>query len=282
MKKLSNEHKRKISESLVLRWKRGDFNSNRIRNIWRKTALLGIAKKGKPNPNKYIPSQEMLDDYSKMGDKDLSNKYEVSRRLVIKIRKEYNLPTFNLQHGTKLHEFRDGKEYKWCQKGHWELVENFGIHSSRYDGLRGHCKLHANESSKKSQTKRHATPEGKAAVRFQNNRRKTAVILWEYQDEKRAMELYQNRCGYCGTRVTYRTVEFDHIIPVAKGGKTIPENMLPSCMECNRGVNGKKAKEVMVWLKSKFGIDRAELILEDIQRKQSIISMETSERLSNL
>lgn len=282
MKTLSDEHKRKISESIKMRWERGDFDSERIRSVWRETALSGIARRGRPSPNKFVPSQEMLNDYSKMGDKELSAKYGVSRKLIIKIRKEYSLPRFNNQHGTYPHEFRDGKEYKWCGSGHWDLVENFGVHASRYDGLRGHCKLHSNESSNRSNKKMLETPEGKAKLRFRNNRRKTSIILWEFRDEKRAMQLYKKRCGYCGTPVNHKTVEFDHILPISKGGKTIPENMIPSCVKCNRGVNGKKAKDVLVWLHSKFGVDIGDCIYEDICGKQNIIAYETKERLESL
>lgn len=274
--KLTDEHKANIAKSVKMRWERGDFNSEAIRNKWRETALSGIAKKGRKNPNKYIPSQEMIDDYSKMGDKDLSSKYGVSRRLIGVIRKEYNLPRFNNQFGLRPHEFRDGKEYKWCGSGHWELIENFGVHSSRYDGLRGHCKFHSNQSSYKSNRKILDTPEGKAKLRFRNNRRKTVFTVWEYQDEKRSMQLYGKRCAYCGVPITYKTVQFDHIIPVSKGGTTIPENMLPACMSCN---NNKKAKDVVSWLNHKFGNDIGGAIYESICEKQNIIAYETKERI---
>lgn len=280
--KLSDEHKKNIGLATKKMWADGVFDSKDIRDVWRKTALSGIAKKGRVGPNKFVPSQEMLDDYSKMGDLDLSNKYRVSRRLVIKLRKEYKLPRFNNQHGTYLHEFKDGKEYKWCGTGHWELVENFGVHSSRYDGLRGQCKEHSNESSRKAKQKEYSTPEGKARLRFRNNQRKTALIVWEYSDELRAFELYENRCAYCGTPLTYKSVEFDHIVPVSKGGKTVPENMIPTCVKCNRGVNGKKAKDLDEWLRSKFGISYfSDCILENIRRNQRIIKRETRNRVES-
>ena len=281
-KVLSKEHRENIAKAVKARWKRGDFNLESIREKWRQTALNGIAKKGKPNIHKFVPSKEMMDDYSLMGDLDLSSKYGVSRKLIMRIRKEYNLPRFNNKHGTYPHEFKDGKEYKWCGSGHWELVENFRLHSSRYDGLRGHCKAHANKMAIKSHTKINNTEEGKAKIRFQNNRRKTAIILWEYQDEKRAMQIYEKRCGYCGTEINYKTVEFDHILPVSKGGKTIPENMIPSCVECNRGVNGKHTKDIVSWLHSKFGEDIGDFICKEIQRKQTVIAQETKERLDIL
>lgn len=277
-KKLSDEHKKKIGEASKRSWKNGVFDSERIRNIWREIALSGIAKKGKPSLNKFIPTQDMLDDYSEMGDNDLASKYGVSRRLIIKIRKDYSLPRFNNQHGTYPHEFKDGKEYKWCGSGHWELIENFGIHSSRYDGLRGHCKEHSNESSRRAKKKEYSTPEGKARMRKNNHKRKSGFILWEHEDELRAMELYQNRCGYCGNKVSFHTVEYDHFVPISKGGQTVPSNMIPSCVTCNRGVNGKKAKDAYTWLIQRFG-EMGRKVFEYIMEKQSIIQEETKERV---
>ena len=73
--KLTEEHKKNIGEAVKRMWQSGVFDSARIRNKWRETALSGIAKKGRKSPNKYTPSQEMIDDYSEMGDKDLATKY---------------------------------------------------------------------------------------------------------------------------------------------------------------------------------------------------------------
>lgn len=224
-------------------------------------------------------TDEMLADLSLMGDKEFAKKWDTSRQYPIRNRKRLGIKSFTPQHDLKPHKIENGQEYKWCGSGHWELIENFGVHTSRYDGLRGHCKIHSNESSRRAKRKEYSTPEGKAKIRFNNNRRKTSLILWEYQDEKRAMQLYEKRCGYCKTPVNYKTVEFDHILPVSKGGTTIPENMIPSCIECNRGVNGKKAKDVISWLRHKFGVDLGNYIYEEICYKQSIIASETKERL---
>lgn len=227
-------------------------------------------------------TQEMVDDLSKMCDQDFMAKWNTSRQYPIRARKRLEIKSFTNQYGAVRHKFENGKEYKWCQKGHWELVENFGRHESRWDGLRGWCKNHCNESARVSKNALNKTPKGKARIRFHNNRRRTSIILWEYLDEKRAMQLYGNRCGYCGTLINHKTVEFDHILPISKGGKTIPENMIPSCVKCNRGVNGKKAKDVLVWLHSKFGVDIGDCIYEDICGKQNIIAYETKERLESI
>lgn len=221
----------------------------------------------------------MLDDLSRMGDQDFIAKWNVSRVVPIKLRKRYGIQSFNLQHGTYPHEFRDGQEYKWCGSGHWELIENFGVHSSRYDGLRGHCKEHSNDSSKRAKQKEYSTPEGKSKIRTRNHQRKSGFILWEREDELRAFDVYKDRCGYCGTKINFRTVEFDHFIPISRGGKTVPSNMIPSCVRCNRGIGGKKAQEPKEWIIKKFGEDIGLCIFEDILEKQKIIEQETKQRV---
>jgi 5-methylcytosine-specific restriction endonuclease McrA len=222
---------------------------------------------------KYMPSQEMLDDYSKMGDKELSKKYGVSRRLIIELRKEYKLQSFNLQHALRPHEFIDGKEYKWCGAGHWDLVENFGVHSSRYDGLRGHCKLHSNQSRVESYNRTNGalvmrnwlqTEKGResrsATMRRHWLKRRGQYIRFEIEDEQRIYELCNKACAYCKIPLRLDELEFDHFIPIKLGGYTVPNNMLPACRKCNRG---KRDKEPHYWLTHKFGIVLGEQIYSE-------------------
>jgi len=46
---------------------------------------------------------------------------------------------------------------------------------------------------------------------------------------------FGNRCSYCLTpqRITGYRMRVDHIIPEAKGGRTIPENLCLACVPCN-------------------------------------------------
>lgn len=64
------------------------------------------------------------------------------------------------------------------------------------------------------------------------NQRKLMTKTLRYQILKR--DGY--RCQLCGKTVMDGTkLEVDHIIPVSKGGKTVPENLQTLCFECNRG-----------------------------------------------
>ena len=41
------------------------------------------------------------------------------------------------------------------------------------------------------------------------------------------------RCQYCGERKPLKQLNYDHVIPRVKGGKTVWENIVTSCYACN-------------------------------------------------
>jgi 5-methylcytosine-specific restriction endonuclease McrA len=54
-------------------------------------------------------------------------------------------------------------------------------------------------------------------------------------------------CAYCGKPTPPRELTLDHVVPVARGGRTVKGNVVPACKECN---NRKKlmtpAEQLMV------------------------------------
>lgn len=42
------------------------------------------------------------------------------------------------------------------------------------------------------------------------------------------------RCHYCGVFFPPTQLTMDHIVPVARGGRSIKSNIVPACPECNR------------------------------------------------
>ncbi len=40
-------------------------------------------------------------------------------------------------------------------------------------------------------------------------------------------------CSYCGTKGTFETLNYDHVIPRAQGGKTVWQNIVTACRGCN-------------------------------------------------
>ena len=62
-------------------------------------------------------------------------------------------------------------------------------------------------------------------------------------------QLAKGVCHYCGKNVGAENLTMDHVIPVARGGKSVKSNCVPCCKECN---NEKKA------------VTPAEMILEKL------------------
>ena len=51
-------------------------------------------------------------------------------------------------------------------------------------------------------------------------------------------QLRRGVCHYCGQNVGAENLTMDHVVPVARGGKSTRGNCVPCCKECN---NRKKA-----------------------------------------
>jgi 5-methylcytosine-specific restriction endonuclease McrA len=41
-------------------------------------------------------------------------------------------------------------------------------------------------------------------------------------------------CHYCGRKFPPSALTMDHVVPLARGGRSSPGNTVPSCLECNR------------------------------------------------
>ena len=41
------------------------------------------------------------------------------------------------------------------------------------------------------------------------------------------------RCHYCGRTFKPAELTMDHLIPVVRGGRSVKENLVPACKECN-------------------------------------------------
>ena len=51
-------------------------------------------------------------------------------------------------------------------------------------------------------------------------------------------QLQKGVCHYCGRTVGAGNLTMDHVVPVARGGKSVRSNCVPCCKDCN---NEKKA-----------------------------------------
>lgn len=47
-------------------------------------------------------------------------------------------------------------------------------------------------------------------------------------------ELERGVCHYCGKRFPVASLTMDHVVPVARGGRSAKGNLVPACQACNR------------------------------------------------
>ncbi|HEJ84135.1 MAG TPA: HNH endonuclease [Desulfobacteraceae bacterium] len=57
-------------------------------------------------------------------------------------------------------------------------------------------------------------------------------------------------CYYCGREVGYANLTMDHIIPLARGGRSTRDNLVPCCKECNTRKKGSLTVEWEEYLQS--------------------------------
>jgi 5-methylcytosine-specific restriction endonuclease McrA len=51
------------------------------------------------------------------------------------------------------------------------------------------------------------------------------------------------RCQYCGARKASHELNYDHVIPRVQGGKTVWENIVASCYDCNARKRGRTPEQ---------------------------------------
>lgn len=58
-------------------------------------------------------------------------------------------------------------------------------------------------------------------------------------------------CHYCGRKVPPEQLTMDHVVPVARGGRSTKGNIVPCCQECNKSKSAHTPVEAI--LDSLFG-----------------------------
>lgn len=59
------------------------------------------------------------------------------------------------------------------------------------------------------------------------------------------------RCQYCGEKKSSRELNYDHVIPRTRGGRTVWENIVSSCYPCNDRKGGRTPEEAGMKLRKK-------------------------------
>ena len=53
----------------------------------------------------------------------------------------------------------------------------------------------------------------------------------------------RNLCQYCGRRYSRSDLNLDHVVPRSQGGRSVWENVVCSCLDCNRRKGGRRPGE---------------------------------------
>lgn len=189
---------------------------------------------------------------------------------------------------------------KWCTEGkHWQLIGNFTKDSSRSDGLETTCRDCRSRQSRpgpKAWERKMMRARGFAWCRncetwltiasvhmglcqkctneymrglyarskpFREKRkqyreqRQRGVDRVPLEGQEILLEDFDNKCAYCGGP----TETWDHIVPVSRGGKTTPGNVVPACLSCN---SSKSNKDVFEWLDQR-GFEANPALIERIE-----------------
>ena len=59
-------------------------------------------------------------------------------------------------------------------------------------------------------------------------------------------QLHKGICYYCGQQFPPDQLSMDHIVPLARDGKSTKSNIVPSCLECNRNKKLETPAEVVL------------------------------------
>ncbi len=51
-------------------------------------------------------------------------------------------------------------------------------------------------------------------------------------------------CHYCGKKFPFKQLTMDHLVPLARGGRSTRDNLVPACKNCN---NLKKSMLPLEW-----------------------------------
>ncbi|MDO8461407.1 MAG: HNH endonuclease [Deltaproteobacteria bacterium] len=57
-----------------------------------------------------------------------------------------------------------------------------------------------------------------------------------------------NTCQYCGQKMNRSELNLDHVIPRMQGGKTLWDNVVACCFDCNRRKGGRRPEEASMHL----------------------------------
>lgn len=93
--------------------------------------------------------------------------------------------------------------------------------------------------------------ENPQVVALTRNRRRTAERFKVTQrDHRRMLERFRHSCAYCEVRLAPwgranpNSLQWDHVLPLSRGGRDSIGNLIPACRDCN---SNKSARLLVEW-----------------------------------
>lgn len=131
-----------------------------------------------------------------------------------------------------------GLKYCWrCRQ--WKARDRFGIDRSRWDGRASKCvgccrrprqlPLLKRTNAEYERARYASDPVYRAERRQHAHARRRGVAPLPVEGMEVLTVDFGGLCAYCPAPST----TWDHLVPVSKGGRTVPGNIVPACLSCN-------------------------------------------------
>ena len=123
---------------------------------------------------------------------------------------------------------------KWCTacRG-WHEHQAFGRNAARRDGLETSCKRgrSAVYGSQRLAASRRWSRTLKARLARAARRAAVRGGVVSEADWQKILDAYSGRCAHCRQA---ESQSVDHVLPLSRGGTHTADNVVPSCLTCNK------------------------------------------------
>lgn len=152
--------------------------------------------------------------------------------------------------GRVAHERRNAESIKAYRRA-WRKRNRAATRAAKrawYEKNRDHAIAYAKQYAKDNPDRRQAWMDAnRATVRQWSQRRRArlrenGVYLVSARDLDRLMRVHGSACVYCAVPLSDKTLTWDHVIPIARGGCHSVGNLVPACKSCN---SSKRDRTVM-------------------------------------
>lgn len=121
----------------------------------------------------------------------------------------------------------------------------------------GICRRHQSAYDRRLYAENEAY-RAKRRLRAHARRRGVEPIETEYAET--LLRIFEGKCAYCGAPAS----TWDHVVPISKGGLSVPGNLLPACVGCN---SSKRDSPLAEWARNK-GLYLSSEVLDVLEAAQ--------------